>query len=479
MKTLSKLNSFKVVNLKNNNNKHNEKKIFKSDYNKEKSIIVNEFPNTKQKIVYIPMRADIIHPALINIIEKGSKLGNVVIGLLTDEAICEYTRPPQLNFKEREKIIKSVKNVSKVIPQRYLDCSNNIKRIKPDIVIHGDDWKEGFQSKIRNKVINILSRWNGELLEVSYDTKNSFDRINKISSQIGTTPERRRVTLRKLLSAKKIVRIMEVHNGLTGSISEMVNYSEDGMTKEFDCMWASSLTDATSRAKPDIEAVDISTRISTINEIFEVTTKPLIFDGDTGGLPEHLRFTIKSLERLGVSAIVIEDKTGLKKNSLLGKEVAQTQDSIENFSNKIRIAKEAQSTEDFMVIARIESLILEKGLDDAIKRAVAYVKNGADGIVIHSKKNNPKEVLDFANIYKSIGMNKPLVSIPTSYSQITEQELIEGGFKAVIYANQLIRAAYPAMESAALSILKNGRALESEQKLLGIKEILDLVPGTR
>ena len=272
---------------------------------------------------------------------------------------------------------------------------------------------------------------------------------------------------------------MEVHNGLTGSISDMVNYTEDGMIKEFDGMWASSLTDATSRAKPDIEAVDISTRIGTINEIFEVTTKPLIFDGDTGGLPEHLTFTIKSLERLGVSAIVIEDKTGLKKNSLLGKEVVQTQDSVENFSNKIRIAKESQSTEDFMVIARIESLILEKGMDDAIKRAVSYVNNGADGIVIHSKKNNPKEVLDFANIYKSIGMNKPLFSIPTSYSQITEQELIEGGFKAVIYANQLIRAAYPAMEEAAISILKNSRALESEERLLGIKEILDLVPGTR
>ena len=267
----------------------------------------------EKKMVYIPMRADIIHPALINIIEKGSSLGNVVIGLLTDEAICEYTRPSQLNYEEREKVIKSINNVYKVVPQLSVDCSDNVKDMKPNFVIHGDDWKEGFQSHIRKKVINILYEWNGKLIEVSYDNKTSQAKIGRMSSQLGTTPEKRRVTLRKLLASKKIVRIMEVHNGLTGSISEMANYKVDGMTKEFDCMWASSLTDATSRAKPDIEAVDISTRINTINEVFEVTTKPLIFDGDTGGKPEHLTFTIKSLERLGVSAIVIEDKTGLKK----------------------------------------------------------------------------------------------------------------------------------------------------------------------
>ena len=274
----------------------------------------------RKKIVYIPMRADIIHPALINIIEKGADIGNVVIGLLTDEAICEYTRPPQLDYGEREKVIKSINNVYKVVAQNSVDCSENIGQMKPDYVIHGDDWKEGFQSQIRKKVLNILSNWNGKLIEVSYDKKNSLAKINRMSSQLGTTPEKRRVTLRKLLVSKEIVRVIEVHNGLTGSLSETVNYTKDGMIKEFDCMWASSLTDATSRAKPDIEAVDISTRISTINEIFEVTTKPLIFDGDTGGQPEHLTFTIKSLERLGVSAIVIEDKTGLKKNSLLGKE---------------------------------------------------------------------------------------------------------------------------------------------------------------
>ncbi len=433
----------------------------------------------KKKIVYIPMRGDIIHPALINIIEKGNELGIVTIGLLTDEAICEYTRPPQLEYKERELIINSIKNIQKVIPQKKLDCSENIIALKPDIVLHGDDWKEGFQSSIRAKVIKILKDWGGELYEVPYDKKNMLSRISKLSSAMEITSEKRLITLRKLLNSKKIVKIIEVHNGLTGRISELTNYVENGIVREFDCMWASSLTDATSRSKPDIEAVDISTRISTINEIFEVTTKPLIFDGDTGGKPEHLKFTVKSLERLGVSAIVIEDKTGLKKNSLLGNEVKQTQDTVEGFSRKIKLAKDAQNNEDFMIIARIESLILEKGMSDALNRASSYIEYGADGILIHSKKANPKEIFEFAKKYQRLGMTKPLFCIPTSYSNIREEELIKNGFKAVIYANHLIRAAYPAMYNVALSILKNKRAHEVEKKLMSVKEILDLIPGTR
>lgn len=433
----------------------------------------------KNKTVYIPMRGDVIHPAIINIIEKGAELGSVIIGLLTDEAICSYTRPPYLNYKEREKIIKSINYVEKVIPQNALDCSENILEIKPSIVLHGDDWKEGFQANIRKKVINILSKWNGEIFEIPYDKQHNQNKINKLTSFLGTTNEKRRVTLRKLLSSKKIIRIMEVHNGLTGSIVELVNHTENGISKEFDGMWASSLTDATVRAMPDIEAVDISTRIATINEIFEVTTKPLIFDGDTGGKPEHLSFTIKSLERLGVSAIVIEDKTGLKKNSLLGNDVSQTQDNVKNFSHKIKLAKESQNTEDFMVVARIESLILEKGMDDAICRAKSYIDAGADGILIHSKKKQPDEIFEFADAFRKFKIKRPLFCVPTSYSQVTEKQLADKGFKVVIYANQLIRAAYPAMQLVAKEILINDRAREAEKSLLSISKILNLIPGTR
>ncbi len=430
-------------------------------------------------LVYIPMRADIVHPALINIIEKGASLGTVIIGLLTDEAICSYTRPPQLSFSERESVLKYLKNIDKIIPQDSLDCSNNLIKIKPDILLHGDDWKDGLQSQIRKKAIKTLNEWGGKVLEVPYDEKNNQSKINKMSSQLGTTPEKRRVTLRKLLASKDITRIIEVHNALTGNIAEFTSYQSGGVEREFDAMWASSLTDSTVRAKPDIEAVDISTRVSTLNEIFEVTTKPLIFDGDTGGKSEHLSFTIKSLERLGVSAIVIEDKIGLKKNSLFGNDVKQTQDEVKNFSHKIELAKKAQTTDDFMVIARIESLILQKGIKDAVSRAESYIKAGADAILIHSKSKTPNEVFAFSKIYKSFGANYPLFCVPSSYSVVKESELIENGFKGVIYANQLIRAAYPAMEKVASQILQYKRAYEAEDSLMSINEILNLIPGTK
>ncbi len=432
-----------------------------------------------QTLVYIPMRADIVHPALINIIDKGADLGKVVVGLLTDEAICSYTRPPQLSYLERKKVLEYLKNIYKITPQNTLDCTQNLMRLKPHILLHGDDWKDGFQSQIRKKALKVLNKWGGKIIEIPYDKKNDHQKIYKIASQLGTSPEKRRITLRKLLSYKDITRIIEVHNALTGNIAEFSSYQSKGSIREFDAMWASSLTDSTIRAKPDIEAVDISSRVSTLNEIFEITTKPLIFDGDTGGKSEHLSFTIKSLERLGVSAIVIEDKVGLKKNSLFGNDVKQTQDDIKSFSHKVELAKKSQTTEEFMVIARIESLILEKGMKDAISRAKAYISAGADAILIHSKQKTPKEIFEFSKKYSRFGSNYPLFCVPTSYSKVKEDDLINNGFKAVIYANQLIRAAYPAMLKTAIKILENKRAHEAEDKLMTINEILNLIPGTR
>ena len=431
------------------------------------------------KLVYIPMRADIIHPALINIINKGASLGKVIIGLLTDDAICSYTRPPQLSYEDRKKILECLKNIYKIIPQKSLDCCENLLKIKPNILLHGDDWKEGFQSQIRKKAVKLMKNWKGKIFEIPYDKNNNQSKINKITTNLGTTPEIRRVGLRKLLASKEITKIIEVHNALTGNIAEFSYCKSKGRVREFDAMWASSLTDSTVRAKPDIEAVDISSRVSTLNEIFESTTKPLIFDGDTGGKCEHLSFTIKSLERLGVSAIVIEDKAGLKKNSLFGNEVKQIQDDIKSFSHKIETAKKSQATEDFMIIARIESLILEKGMNDAIARAKAYINAGADAILIHSKQKTPKEVFEFSKKYNKFGSNYPLFCVPTSYSKVKESDLINNGFKAVIYANQLIRAAYPAMQKAAVNILEHKRAYESENNIMTINEILDLIPGTR
>ncbi len=427
------------------------------------------------KKVYIGMSADLIHPGHMNIIKEAIKLGEITIGLLTDKAIASYKRLPYMTYEQRKAVVENIKGVSKVVPQETLDYRPNLEKLKPDYVVHGDDWREGVQAKTRQQVIDTLAKWGGKLVEVEYTKGISSTQLNNSLKEIGTTPDIRRARLRRLIKSKPIVRVMEVHNALSGLIVENIKSNNI----EYDAMWSSSLTDSTSKGKPDIEAVDVSARINTINEIFEVTTKPMIYDADTGGIAEHFVFTVRTLERTGVSAVIIEDKTGLKKNSLFGNEVLQTQDSIENFCNKIKIGKRAQITDDFMIISRIESLILEKGMEDAITRAKAYIQAGSDGIMIHSRKKSPDEILEFCDILRKYDKKIPIVAVPTSYNQITAKELGEAGVNIVIYANHMLRAAYPGMIKVAESILKNDRSYEVEKELLPIEEILDLIPGTK
>ena len=423
------------------------------------------------------MSADLIHPGHLNIINEARKLGDVIIGLLTDKAIAGYKRLPYLTFEQRKVIMENIKGVIQVMPQDTLDYTDNLKLVKPNYVVHGDDWKTGIQKKTRDRVIATLHEWGGELVEIPYTKGISSTQINQNLKEIGTTPETRMKRLGRLLEAKDIVRVIEAHSGLTGLIVEHTKIKVENQVREFDGMWASSLTDSTAKGKPDIEAVDLTSRLTNINDIMEVTTKPIIYDGDTGGKTEHFVFTVKSLERLGVSAIIIEDKVGLKKNSLFGTDVSQTQDSIENFCRKISVGKSAQVTNDFMIIARVESLILKKGMQDAVDRAKAYLKAGADGIMIHSKEKSPDEILQFCKEYQKFPDKGPLVAAPSSYSEIYEQELADAGVNIVIYANQLLRSAYPAMVATATSILEHGRSYESGQDSMPIKEILTLIPG--
>ncbi|RLD62011.1 MAG: phosphoenolpyruvate mutase [Bacteroidetes bacterium] len=430
-------------------------------------------------IVYVGMSADMIHPGHLNIIKEAAKLGEVTIGLLTDKAIASYKRLPTLKYEQRKIIIESIKGVSNVVPQNELDYTVNLRAIKPHIVVHGDDWKTGVQQRTRQLVIDTLKEWGGLLYEVPYTPGISSTQLNNSLKEIGTTPEIRMGRLRRLIESKPIVRAIEAHNGLTGLIVENIGVNENGAHKEFDAMWSSSLTDSTSMGKPDIEAVDVTSRLHSLNDILEVTTKPIIYDGDTGGIAEHFTFTVKTLERLGVSAIIIEDKIGLKKNSLFGTDVPQTQDSIENFSHKISEGKKAQITSAFMIIARIESLILKNGVDDAIKRAKAYIEAGADGIMIHSKEKDGKEILGFCKLYNKFPNKVPLVAVPSTYNHIYEKELAEAGVNVVIYANHLLRSAYPAMVEVAKSILTHERSFEVNDKCMSIKEILHLIPGTK
>ncbi len=428
------------------------------------------------KKVYVAMGTDIIHHGHINIIEAARNLGEVTVGLLTDEAIATYKRAPLLPYENRKRVIENIKGVKLVIPQETLDYTPNLRKLKPDFVVHGTDWKAGVQKQIREKVIRVLKEWNGKLVEPEYTKEVSATQLAADILGIGTTPEIRLKKLRRLLELKPLIRLLEVHNGLTGMIAEKTKIVEVDKVREFDGMWESSLTDSLSKGKPDIELVDVSSRIHTINQILEVTTKPMIVDGDTGGLTEHFVYTVKTLERLGVSAVIIEDKTGLKRNSLFGTDANQTQAPIMEFSKKISAGKKSQVTDDFMIIARIESLILKKGIKDAIERAKAYIKAGADGIMIHSKEKTSKEILDFCREYRKIPHKVPLVAVPSTYGMITEEELIKAGVNIVIYANQMLRSAYPAMVKTAESILKSHRCYEADELCTPIKNIISLIP---
>ncbi len=431
--------------------------------------------NLKKKIVYVGLAADILHEGHINIIEKSRKLGTVIVGLLTDEAISTYKKLPYLNYRQREVVLKNMKSVDKVIPQKTLSYVDNLNLLKPDFVVHGDDWKKGIQKKTRRDVIKTLKKWSGKLIEPKYTSGISSTDIRKKILEVGTTPEIRKSRLKRLINSKDIVRVLESHSALTGLIIENISISKANKRCEFDAMWSSSLTDSALKGKPDNQVVDYSSRMSNLSDLLDVTTKPIIFDADNGGRIEHISYLVKSLERLGLSAMVIEDKIGLKKNSLFKDQKNTKQDSIKNFCKKIKKAKESKINEDFMIVARIESLILGKSVDDALKRAEAYSKSGADAIVIHSKDKNPREIFKFAKKFKKSKFFKPMIAIPSTYSSVYEKELIKQGFKVVIYANQLMRASYTAMYNVAEKILKNQRSKDIENKICSVSEIINLI----
>lgn len=438
------------------------------------------------KTVYVAMSADIIHPGHLNIVKEAAKLGDVTVGVLTDAAIASYKRLPYMNYEQRAAVVSALKGVVRVVPQETLDYIPNLRKFKPDFVVHGTDWREGVQAKTRQGVIDTLAEWGGKLVEPEYTPGISSTQLNKAIREVGTTPDIRRRRLRRLLNAKPIVRVMEAHSGLSGLIVEnafaMVpkdpaDPNGAKVRHEFDAMWLSSLTDSTLKGKPDNESVDVSSRLRTVNDILEVTTKPIIYDGDSGGLPEHFTFLVRSLERLGVSAVIIEDKIGLKQNSLLEQGNVQRQASIEDQCHKIKVGKQAQITDEFMIIARCESLIAGAGEDDAIARCKAYCEAGADGIMIHSKSKTPDEIISFVKRFRAeVSADKPIVVVPSTYAQVTESELAKIGVNIVIYANQLLRAAYPAMKSCAERILSCQRAQEASQELcMPIKEIVGLI----
>lgn len=426
------------------------------------------------------MIGDIMHPGLINIITEGAKYGDLMIGLFTDKAIATHKRLPYLTYEQRKAVIEKIVGVKTIVPQEEWSYVENLKRYKPDYIIHGDDWLYGPDKYIREEVFKVMKAQGGEVIEIPYTKGISATGLKDAIDSLGVTPQARLSSLRRLISAKPVVRILESHNGLTGLIAEHTAVDINGQHREFDGMWASSLTDSTSKGKPDIEAVDLTTRLHDLNDTLEVTTKPVIYDGDTGGKVEHFVFTVRTLERLGISAVIIEDKVGLKQNSLFGTDAVQTQDTIEGFCNKIKAGKDAQITRDFMIISRCESLIAGKSVDDALERCHAYVAAGADGVMIHSKNKDGQDIKEFCQRFREKDNHTPIVAVPTTYNQFTEEELAEWGINVVIYANHMLRSAYPAMVKCAERILETSRSLEaSDEYCMPIKQILNLIPGTK
>ena len=427
------------------------------------------------KKVYTCFTTDVIHEGHMNIIHTAQQYGEVIVGVLSDEAMVKFDRFPTISFEERMKLVEGIPGVSRVIRQEDVMYDTIIEQLRPDYVVHGDNWRSGPMKAVRDNVEKLLAAYGGQIIDVPYTYNENVKRIDARIKEKLAMPEFRRKRLRQLLQIRPVVKALEVHSGLTGLIAEKTVVEHEGRLDQFDAMWISSLCDSTAKGKPDIELVDMTSRFRTIDDVMEVTTKPIIFDGDTGGLTEHFVYTVRSLERMGVSAVIVEDKTGLKKNSLFGTEAAQTQDSIENFSAKIAAGKKVQLTDDFMIIARIESLILERGMEDALERARAFVKAGADGIMIHSRKKDPAEIYEFCDRFRAEDQKTPIVVVPTSFNVATEEELGAHGANIVIYANQLTRSAFPAMEETAKDILRYHRAKEVDDRLMPIKDIISLI----
>ncbi len=432
---------------------------------------------TENRTVYMCFSSDVLHGGHMSILKRAASLGRLTVGVLSDRAVSSYKRFPLLPCRERKVLLSNIKGVEQVIEQAELSYRKTLLALKPDIVVHGDDWREGFQKPLREEVLDVLTSYGGKLVEFPYSNDAGYREVEGRFRTELSLPDHRRGRLRKLLDMKGLITAMEAHDGLSGLIVENTVVHEQGKTYAFDAIWVSSLCDSTARGKPDIELVDKTSRFRTIDDLTEVTTKPIIFDGDTGGLTEHFAYTVRTLEKLGVSAVIIEDKCGLKKNSLFGLEEAQTQDTIENFSAKISAGKRAQKSLDFMIIARIESLILEQGMEDALMRASAFVQAGADGIMIHSRRKTPDEIFEFVEQFRKCDKNTPLVVVPTSFHTVTEAELERCGVNIVIYANQLMRSQVPAMRRTAETILKNHRALEADRDLLPFQDIIRMIPA--
>ena len=421
----------------------------------------------KEKTVYVGITGDIIHPGIINIIQKGAKYGRLIVGLLSNEAIATHKRIPYLTYEQRKAVIENIKGVSEVVPQEEWSYVPNLLKLKPDYIIHGDDWKTNYLKGIREEVFEVMKKIGGEVIEIPYTKGINSSQLFESTTNNGITAVQRLQSLRQLMNYKPIIRIMEANSGLSGLIIENLKVEKEDGIQRFDGIFI-NLLDSNPLGISEQESSTFTSKLNTVTDILECTTKPIIYGGYTSDNYENVTFTIEKLELMGISAIIIEDK--FKNKQELCNE--------DEFCLKIKEGKKAQTNPDFMIIAGIKELILGKNIDDALKKALTSIKAGADGILISSNQKNGDDIKEFCLKLRKENKNIPIVLIPTAYDQFTEKEFAEWGANIIIYVDYLKKATYPAMKKCAETILKSERSLEVNEMCMPIKEILNLIPGT-
>jgi phosphoenolpyruvate phosphomutase len=430
-----------------------------------------------QKTVFVVMSAEIFHPGHLNIIKVARDLGEVTVGLATDRFNARYKRLTLMSYEDRKAIVENINGVKNVIAQDTLDLAPILRELRPDYFVHGDDWKFGPLKAVRQQVLEVMQEWGGVLVEPPYTEGISSTKLNAAWRSIGATPETRIRHFRRMLEFQPVVRLLEVHNSLSGIIIERTLVEGNERDKEFDGMWYSDLTDSLAKGKPNSSFVDLTSRINTIHGILESTTKPLIVEAGNGGITEHFVSTVKTLERLGVSAVVIADKVGYEGAvfSLNGNEPVQ--EDVNDFARKIASGKKTQVNKDFSIITQINSLVMHEDVENALRRARVYIEAGVDALMIHSNVETLTDFFEFCRSYRNLEDKVPLLAAIPARSSLDEDQLISAGVQFIVYPDQLLRAAYTSMLNAAKTLLIQARASDVDELYAPISEICDFVPG--
>ncbi len=408
------------------------------------------------KTVYVGMSADLVHPGHINLLREAASLGRVTVGLLTDRAISSYKRMPFLTFEQRRAVIEHIAFVTAVVPQDTLDYTDNLRLLRPDFVVHGDDWRNGVQAQTRRRVLDVLREWGGTLVEPPYTEGISSTALRMAAMDIGFAPGVRQRRLRRMLDCKPLVRVMQAHDGLSAHIVDRLEETTQGAPREYDAIWVDSLAGAPIRGKPDPLPFDLSSRLVTLHEILDATTKPLICNAGGAGHAAGVTAAVRTLERIGVSAIVIDTEVTDRRAVPAMAASAPPQDDMAAFIREIAAARDARVTPDFMIIARINDRTRDCGADRMMARAAAGVDAGADAVMCDSDPVNPDGIFDLCRRYRRLMNGHPLLVGLSGTEGLQEHDLASAGASMVVYTDTLLRAAREAMISAASQVLSCG-----------------------